>query len=50
VDAGDLADEFAGDEHAAAAFGEQLWCGLGNEWCEFLFEGVDGAGELADAA
>ena len=50
VDAGDLADQFGGDEDAAAAFGEQRWCGLGDEGASSRFERVDGAGELADAS
>jgi hypothetical protein len=45
-DAGDLTDEFHGDQHAAAAFGKQPRCDLGDEQRELALELVDLLGQL----
>ncbi len=49
VDAGDLAEQRGGDQHAAAGLGQQLWRELRDESCELVLDPVDGAGEVADA-
>jgi hypothetical protein len=50
ADAGDLADQLCGGQHAAAAFGEQLRGQLGDEPGELALERIDRARELADAS